>query len=270
MGRRRPGYLLQGLLVCAECRYAYYGKGTRQKGAGGVLKDFIYYRCSGTDGYRFGGERICNNPQIGGVIEASVWAEVCELLKNPQRLEQEQQQRSAVGGSSDDLQILKSQLAKLQRGLERLIDSYSEGAIDKEQFTPRLSRTKGRIAELEARIHADAEGTDNGLELQSLVAHFQKLAAHFGRDLEGSDWARKREIIRGLVERVEVGRASLAIVFRLPHGIAMGTKDPIVVTLPRRCQVQGRDDSRSRAKDPACDISSARAEFSQTFRKAGA
>ena len=34
MGTRRPGYLLQGLLTCSECRYAYYGKTTRQRVGG--------------------------------------------------------------------------------------------------------------------------------------------------------------------------------------------------------------------------------------------
>ncbi len=48
-GRRRPGYLLQGLTCCAKCGYAYYGKTIRQLGAGRQLKDFIYYRCSGSD-----------------------------------------------------------------------------------------------------------------------------------------------------------------------------------------------------------------------------
>ncbi len=28
------------------------------------MTDFRYYRCSGTDAYRFGGERICSNTQI--------------------------------------------------------------------------------------------------------------------------------------------------------------------------------------------------------------
>ena len=70
---------------------------------------------------------------------------MCRLLKSPQRLEQEHQQRLAVGRSPEDLRILEAQLGKLQRGTERLIDSYSEGVIDKEQFMPRLSRTKSRI-----------------------------------------------------------------------------------------------------------------------------
>lgn len=128
---------------------------------------------------------------------------------------------------------MQSQLGKLQRGMERLIDSYSEGVIDKEQFMPRLSRTKDRIAELEARIHANAEGTDRGLQLRSLVDHFQKIAVHLGPDLERADWDRKREVIRSLVERVEVGRAGLAIVLRIPYGIAVANKDPILVTLSR-------------------------------------
>jgi len=234
IGIRRPRYLLQGLLSCSECRYAYYGKTTRQRGAGGRLRDFTYYRCSGTDGYRFGGERICNNSQIRGeFIEASVWAEVCRLLKSPQRLEQEHQQRLAVGKSPEDLQILKAQLGKLQRGMERLIDSYSEGVIDKEQFMPRLSRTKSRIAELEARSHANAEGADRRQELRLLMNHFQKLAVHLGPGLDGADWNRRREIIRSLVERIKIGRAGIAIVFRLPHGIAVSNKNRVMVTLLR-------------------------------------
>jgi len=235
IGTRRPGYLLQGLLACAECRYAYYGKTTRQRGAGGHLKDFIYYRCSGTDGYRFGGERICNNPQIRGeYIEASVWAEVCGVLKNPQRLEREHEQRLAAARSPENLEGLKSQLGKLQRGVGRLIDSYSEGAIDKEQFMSRLSRTKARIADLETRIRTEAESNDYGQELRALLNHFQRLAGHLGPNVEGADWHRRREIVRRLVEKIEIGREGIAIVFRGPHGITVSDKNPIMVTLPRR------------------------------------
>jgi len=73
-GRRRPGYLLQGLIRCARCGYAYYGKTIRQFGAGRQMKDFIYYRCGGSDGYRFGGEAICNNKQVQGeFLETTVF-----------------------------------------------------------------------------------------------------------------------------------------------------------------------------------------------------
>jgi site-specific DNA recombinase len=75
LGRRRPGYLLQGLACCALCGYAFYGKTIRQMGKGHRLADFRYYRCSGTDGYRFGGEHICSNTQIRAAsLETETWA----------------------------------------------------------------------------------------------------------------------------------------------------------------------------------------------------
>src|SRR6266852_5816833 len=90
LGRRRPGYLLQGLTCCARCGYAFYGKTTHQMGTGHQMKDFRYYRCSGSDGYRFGGERICSNAQIQGqFLESAVWHEVWDLLVHPERLEHE-------------------------------------------------------------------------------------------------------------------------------------------------------------------------------------
>lgn len=234
IGRRRPGYLLQGLLACSECRYAYYGKTTRQKGAEGIVKDFIYYRCAGTDGYRFGGERVCDNRQIQGeFIEAAVWAEVCELLKDPQRLEQKYQQKVTTEPDAETSEVLKAQLQKLQRGIERLIDSYSDGAIEKEQFVPRLNRTKSRIADLEARIRASLESADGGQELRLLADYYRKLATHLRSDLEGADWNRRREIIRRLVERVDIGRERIAFVFRPPEGIALSTRKPLVSSFSR-------------------------------------
>jgi hypothetical protein len=98
---------------------------------------------------------------------------------------------------------------------------------------PRLSRTKSRIAELEARIHANAEGADRRQELRLLVNHFQKLSVHLGPGLDGADWNRRREIIRSLVDRIEVGRAIIAMVFRVPCSITVSNKNPIMVTLSR-------------------------------------
>src|SRR5260370_27296271 len=97
----------------------------------------------------------------------------------------------------------------------------------------RKIRTKSRSWEFEERIYANAEGANSRQELRLLMNHFQKLEVHLGPGVEDADWNRRREIIRSLVERIEIGRASMAIVFRLPHGIAVSTKDPIMVTLSR-------------------------------------
>ena len=140
------GYLLQGLTCSAACRYAYYGKTTRERGPGPCLKDYRYHRCTGTDGYRFGGERICSNGQIQAeFLEAAVWREVCDLLKNPEKLEQEFKEGGEAVASLQNAEALKALRLKQQHALEHLIDSFTEGLIEKEQFTSRMARTKGRI-----------------------------------------------------------------------------------------------------------------------------
>ena len=63
-GRRRVGYLLQGLTCCAKCGYAYTGKPPPTRCGPSNDRGFFYYRCSGSDSYRFGGERICSNAEI--------------------------------------------------------------------------------------------------------------------------------------------------------------------------------------------------------------
>ncbi len=135
LGPRRPGHLLQGLTCCALCGYAFYGKTTRQRGKGHRLTDFRYYRCSGTDAYRFGGERICSNTQIRAEsLEAEIWENVCKIVRNPGSLQQDQDsnQRKELPENGD---TLRAQRQKLQHGLECLIDSLAEGVIDKDQFT---------------------------------------------------------------------------------------------------------------------------------------
>ena len=94
LGHRRAGYLLQGLTCCALCGYAFYGKTVRQRGRGRIPRDFGYYRCSGTDGYRFGGERICSNTQArADTLENQIWENVCKILRNPGILEEEDSQQ---------------------------------------------------------------------------------------------------------------------------------------------------------------------------------
>jgi site-specific DNA recombinase len=193
-GRRRPGYLLQGLCCCAKCGYAYYGKTLRQLGAGRQIRDFLYYRCSGSDGYRFGGEPICSNAQIqGNILEMTVWSEISNLLTDPQRVELEHDDRNKNGALLDNLEILRSQKAKLEHAVERLIDSFAEGLIEKDQFASRMARTKSRIADLDTGIKAYAGDLDQREHLRLTTNRLRELAATVGPELGSADWQRKEK-----------------------------------------------------------------------------
>jgi site-specific DNA recombinase len=92
--QRGARYLLQGLIVCRCCGYAYYGKAISPSARKGNPRAYAYYRCIGSDAYRFGGVRICSNKQLRtDLVDEAVWEEVCRLLEHPERLEQEYQRR---------------------------------------------------------------------------------------------------------------------------------------------------------------------------------
>jgi site-specific DNA recombinase len=233
-GRRRPGYLLQGLTCCARCGYAYYGKTIRQLGAGHQMKDFIYYRCGGSDAYRFGGERICGNSQLqGAYLETTVWREVSSLLMNPERIQLEHPERSTGGTLLDNLEILRSQRTKLQHAMERLIDSFTEGLIEKDQFTSRMDRTKRRITDLDAKIKAGAGDVDQLERVRLATGRLRELAAAVGPELAGADWQRKREIIRMLVQRIDIHTEVIKIIFRVTRNTRGSDSDSFAITLPR-------------------------------------
>src|SRR4051794_17979577 len=92
--RQRPGgvrYLLQGLLVCGECGYALCGHWQPRRTPG---REYRYYRCCGTEGYRFHGQRRCDARVVPvEALDGAVWAEVCRVLEAPARVVQEYQRR---------------------------------------------------------------------------------------------------------------------------------------------------------------------------------
>src|SRR3954447_14741332 len=132
--QRGAKYLLQGLIVCACCGYAYYGKAISPSGRKHHLRSYAYYHCIGSDAYRFGGVRICWNRQLRtDLVDEAVWEEVCRLLSHPERLELEYRRRLvAEQQTPDELSQIEARVSRLRQGITRLIDSYAEGLIDKD------------------------------------------------------------------------------------------------------------------------------------------
>ena len=218
-GKRGARYLLQGLLVCQGCGYAYYGKPVSLRSAKGKKRSYAYYRCTGTDAYRFGGQRVCHNKQVRtDLLEEAVWADVCALLKDPGRIEAEYERRLHNKDTDKGLKggrQLEVLIQKVKRGIARLIDAYSEGLVDKEEFEPRVAAFRERLARLgeDARRQQELESQER--ELRLVIGQLQEFAERVKTDLEEADWSTRREIIRALVKRVEVGAEEVRVVYRV-------------------------------------------------------
>ena len=220
-GRRRPGWLLQGLVVCRRCGYAFYGKMARGKVGGGRTAEYGYYRCLGTDGHRFGGTAPCDNRSVrSDCLELAVWNEIRALLQDPHRLAAEYRRRldELRHGAGDRTQAvaLDRQAEGLRRGIGRLIDIYAEGVIEADEFQPRIAGLRERLARVEEQRRAlvEADEAERGLTL--VIGRVEDLAAKVHRSLDGLDWRGTREIVRALVRRIEVDGDAVEVVFRVP------------------------------------------------------
>jgi len=179
--------LLQGLLVCACCGYAYYGKQISPSARKGHLRTYAYYRCIGSDAYRFGGVRVCGNKQLRtDLLDEAVWKEVCQLLKDPTRLEQEYQHRLQTVDALPELHGLQASLGRLRQGVARLIDSYAEGTIDKAEFDPRISRMRERIKQLEEHVHQIQDQASLQRELRLIIGRLETFAEQVQTPFAGS------------------------------------------------------------------------------------
>ncbi len=220
--QRRHGavYLLQGLTVCGHCHYAYYGKKVSKAAAKGQRRDYAYYRCIGTDAYRFGGERVCDNQQIRtDRLDELVWQQVVELLAHPGRLKNEYERRLGVleekEQTNPDTAALERQRLQLDKGKSRLIDSYAEGMIDKMDFDPKMRNLKRRLEQLDQQIQDSRRHQVGQRELFLVINRLEEFAAAVHDRLGTLDFVTKREIIRGLVKRVEIHKDEILVVFRV-------------------------------------------------------
>ena len=216
-GRRGAKHLLQGLLECQCCGYSYYGKPISRSSAKGKVRHYAYYRCIGTDAYRFGGQRICDNKQVRtDLLEEAVWEDVCSLLHDPERVSAEFERRLQRGEPSAlEVQQLEGQLQKIRRAITRLIDAYEDGLLNKAEFEPRIKSSKQRLTKLESESSRLSDAQSEEAELRLAIGHLEDFSKHVRDGLEAIAWTDKREIIRALVKRVEIGREEVRVVYKV-------------------------------------------------------
>src|SRR2546426_2663431 len=216
--RRGALYLLQGVLQCQHCGYAFYGKRLSPSARKGKPRAYAYYRCLGTDAYRFGGERICQNTQVRtDLLDLAVWQEVCTFLAHPERLAEEYRRRLQPDTHTQrpPLALVEEQLGKLRQGVARLIDSYADGLLDKHEFEPRIVRLRQRIAHLDAQRQQLADEAALHTEIQLIIGRLEDFATKVHDRRGEADWMSQRDRLRTLVRRVEVARDQVHIVFRV-------------------------------------------------------
>jgi site-specific DNA recombinase len=247
-GRRRrsePGvrFLLQGLTACSKCGYAYIGKIQNKLKDDGERRSYGYYFCTGTDRFRWGGVRICENvPVRMERLDAAVWEDVSALLGDPDRIRREfERQRSQVPAAEPRrLEAIAKEVQRVKRGISRLLDLYQGGDLEKEEFEPRYARARQRLSELDSEASAISERITREEGLGAILESFEEYARRVRDGLESAAWATRREIIRTLVKRIEIDEGDIHIVYRIgePPFASVPERRGLQDSLPRRRSIR--------------------------------
>jgi len=220
---RGPRWLLQGLTVCRCCGYAYYAKTSALSPTDRARGKRHYYRCIGADAYRLNGTTKCGNKTVrGDRLEQMVWDQVKALLQDPGRVADEFRRRIGqvhnADGPPEQVARLDRQMMTLRRGIDRLIDGYAGGFIDKTQFEPRIAGLKLRLSQLQGQQQAAVEAANAERELSLVISRLEDFSAKISRGLDRLDWHGMRNIIHTVVRRIEIDHDSVEVVFRVPPG----------------------------------------------------
>ena len=114
--------------------------------------------------------------------------EVRGLLEDGQRLQQEYQRRLQKPAKENmDLQAKQAQITKIRQGMARLIDSYSEGFIQKSEFEPRITRLRQRLADLETQAKQMVDEMTLQEELHLVIHRLEDFAAQVREGLDEAD-----------------------------------------------------------------------------------
>ena len=213
---KRPS-LLQGILVCRHCGYAYYRCSTRSKN--GKLRE--YYRCSGTDGHRRPEGRVCENRPIRlGEVDEVVWTRVLALLEDPTLIEAEIERRlqtmRATHPATGRRDALECDLTRAQTALRRLLDGYQEQLVTLDELRARAPELRKREATLRAQLAAlDAELHDAESYLR-LTETLEGLRARLAANAETLTVEQRQQIIRLVVREVLIGEDDVTIRHSIP------------------------------------------------------
>jgi site-specific DNA recombinase len=214
--QRRAGarHLLQGLVVCGDCGYAFHGVANSSRSRRGA---YHYYRCGSHHAVGAAEVRCPVQSVHADPLEAAVWQDVCALLRQPHKIEEEYHRRLHDPGAAKQrgIEPLTRVIEKVKRSIARLIDLYSEGLLERSELEPRLQSAKQRLSNLEQQAQGEAAELAQHAELRLALTHLQEFAAQVEQGLDRADWPTRRQVIRALVKRVEIAADEVRIVYRV-------------------------------------------------------
>ena len=208
--------LLQGLAACSACGYGYYRTSART-----TSRKIYYYRCLGSDDYRYEGGRVCGNkPVRADYLDTVVWDHITALLADPALIRAEISKRLEQARTSDPATRQRKQLelalAKAAASITAMIEAYSEQLITIDELRARMPHLRAREANLRGQLDAlDAQAADRDAYLK-LADDLEGFLAQLRGNAATATVEDRQRVLRLLVKDILIGPEKITIRHRIP------------------------------------------------------
>ncbi len=208
--------LLQGLAACSACGYGYYRTSART-----TSRKIYYYRCLGSDDYRYEGGRVCGNkPVRADYLDTVVWDHITGLLADPALIRAEISKRLHAARTADPVtrqrKQLQNELAKAAASITAMIEAFQEQLITIDELRSRMPHLRGREANLRGQIDAlDTQLADREAYLK-LADSLEDFLAQLRGNAATAAVEERQRVLRLLVKDILIGPEKITIRHRIP------------------------------------------------------
>ena len=208
--------MLQGLAACAACGYGYYRTSART-----ARRKIYYYRCLGSDNYRYEGGRVCGNkPVRADYLDQVVWDHITGLLADPALIRAEIARRLEQSRTSDPVTRQRKQielaLAKTATSITAMVEAFSEQLITIDELRDRMPHLRARETSLRGQLDAlDAQAADRDAYLK-LADGLEGFLTQLRGKAAAASTEERRRVLHLLVKDVLIGPEKITIRHRIP------------------------------------------------------
>ncbi|GGG07907.1 MULTISPECIES: recombinase family protein [Cysteiniphilum] len=207
-------YLLQGLVVCQKCGYAYVGNSDGSKSS----KKYNYYSCNGRRQQPKHPVK-CNALSVqSDKTDQAVWLEICKLLENTESIEKEYKiRKQELDKTSVNLEVgkLSKEKISIEQKINRLIDSYADSLITKNEFEPRIKLLRAHMMKIENNLSQLNTNDNYDQKVKEFMDKLELFAKTIKQQLIDSNFETKRKIILSLIKFIEISDNTINVVFKI-------------------------------------------------------
>ena len=208
--------LLQGMLVCNRCGYAFYRTSTRTS-----KRKLHYYRCLGSDDYRYPNGRICHNRPIRqDYLDEVVWKHVVQLLEDPELIRSEIRRRiRQIQDSSPTRQrkaAVEKEITRIDKVIEKLLDAYQEGLLRLEELRKRMPLLRKRQEALKSELSSLEVAAASREAFLRLAENMEDFLSRLRRAAGSMSVIDRQKILRLVVKEILVDPQTVNIRHSIP------------------------------------------------------